>query len=74
MPRIGHCGYLLPGDSTVADRAGYQCTAPDPDEPRGRCRLGITHTHRQRNGDRVRVAAFCAKHYELAGPEAPPQR
>lgn len=74
MPRIGHCGYLLPGDSRVADLAGYQCTAPDPDEARGRCRMSITHLHRRRDGDRVRTVALCPKHYELAGPETTTQR
>ncbi|MGH3810273.1 MAG: hypothetical protein ACRDRU_27365 [Pseudonocardiaceae bacterium] len=74
MPRVGHCGYLLPGDSRAADLAGYQCTAPDPDEDRGRCRMGVTHIHRRRDGNRVRVSALCPKHYEQAGPEAAARR
>jgi hypothetical protein len=70
VPRRDHAGYLLPGDNVVIDRAGGQCTAPDPDEDRNRCRGVATHTHRRRDGNRVRVSALCPKHYEAAGPEA----
>lgn len=70
MPLVTHAGVLFPGDNRVIDRAGWQCTAADPDEPRGRCRLIATHTHRTRDGDRYRWAALCLKHYDQAGPEA----
>jgi hypothetical protein len=69
VPRVDHAGYILLGDNRVIDRAGWQCTAADPDEMRGRCRCVATHVHRRRDGDRMRVVALCAKHYELAGPE-----
>lgn len=70
MPLVARCGYVLVGDNRVIDRAGLQCTAADPDEPRGRCRYIATHVHRRRDGDRFRFAALCAGHYKKAGPEA----
>jgi len=70
MPLVDRCGYVLVGDNRVIDRAGLQCTAADPDEPRGRCRYVATHVHRRRDGDRMRVTAYCKRHYELAGVEA----
>jgi hypothetical protein len=70
MPLVARCGYVLVGDNRVIDRAGWQCTAADPDEPRGRCRCVATHVHRRRDGDRVRVTALCQRHYELSGMEA----
>lgn len=69
MPRVDHAGYILPGNNRVIDRAGWQCTASVPDEPRGRCRWVATHVHRRRDGDRVRVTALCQRHYELSGVE-----
>ena len=69
MGRIGHVG-IFPGDSLLLDRVGWQCTAEDLDNPNQRCRWMVTHTHRRRDGDRYRTVALCARHYELAGPEA----
>jgi hypothetical protein len=74
MPLIAHCGYILVGDNRIIDRAGWQCTAADPDEPRGRCRFVATHVHRRRDSDQLRFTALCPTHYELAGPEAAPPR
>jgi hypothetical protein len=74
VPRMSHAGYLLPGDSVVIDRAGWQCVAADPDEDRNRCRWVATHIHRRRDGDRVRVTALCQRHYELSGVEAVARR
>jgi hypothetical protein len=70
MPRVDHARYILPGDNWVIDRAGWQCTAADSDEPRGRCRYLATHVHRRRESDRLRFAALCAGHYTKAGAEA----
>lgn len=69
MGRVGHVG-TFPGDNLCIDRAGWQCTARDPDEPGQRCRWIATHTHRRREGERYRLTALCRKHYEAAGPEA----
>ncbi len=70
MSLVAHCGYVLPGDNPIIDRAGHQCTAADSDEIKGRCRCIATHVHRSRDGDRFRFAALCPTHYALAGPEA----
>lgn len=69
MGRVSPVGWTLPGQSRVVDRAGWQCTAADPDDQTERCRLIATHTHRRSVGDRVKVAALCPRHYREAGPE-----
>jgi hypothetical protein len=66
VPRVDHADYILPGDNRVIDRAGWQCTAQDLDEPDVRCRRIASFTHRRRDGDRVRAVALCPLHYELA--------
>lgn len=69
MGRITQAGWLLPGFSRAVDRAGWQCAALDPDDDTGRCRWIAGFVHRRRVDGRIRVAALCRKHYELAGPE-----
>jgi hypothetical protein len=69
MPHARHVG-IFPGDNRIIDRAGWQCTAKDADQLRGRCVMIATHTHRRHDGDRIRAVALCGWHYELAGPEA----
>jgi hypothetical protein len=70
MPCVARAGYTLPGDNRIIDACGWQCTAHDPDEILGRCRLIATCVHRRRDGDRIRAIALCRRHFELAGPEA----
>ncbi len=66
MPVIARGNHVLAGVR--------QCSAADPEEWLGRCRLVATHSHRRRVGDRVRAVALCPHHFELAGPEAAPTR
>lgn len=71
MPCVAPLGYLFRGDNRTIDAAGWQCTAPDPDEG-GRCRLIATYTHRRiaANGAKRTTVALCGKHFAAAGPEA----